>query len=56
MDLVYKLGELINMSDYADSLSSIADNGAREFYEGDLSKIIIEDIEKNDADLLQKKI
>ena len=44
---VYKLGELINMSDYADSLSSIADNGAREFYEGDLSKIIIEDIEKN---------
>jgi len=44
---VYKLGELINMSDYADSLSSIANNGAREFYEGDLSKIIIEDIEKN---------
>ena len=44
---VYKLGELINMSDYADSLNSIADNGAREFYEGDLSKIIIEDIEKN---------
>ena len=39
---VYKLGELINMSDYADSLNSIADNGAREFYEGDLSKIIIE--------------
>ena len=44
---VYKLGELINMSDYADSLSSIAINGAREFYEGDLSKIIIEDIEGN---------
>ena len=44
---VYKLGELINMSDYADTLSSIAKNGAREFYEGDLSKIIIQDIEKN---------
>ena len=44
---VYKLGELINMSDYADTLSSIAKNGAREFYEGDLSKIIIQDIDKN---------
>ena len=44
---VYKLGELIDMSDYADTLSTIARNGAREFYEGDLSKIIIEDIEKN---------
>ena len=44
---VYKSGELIDMSDYADSLSSIANNGAREFYEGDLSKIIIDDIEKN---------
>ena len=44
---IYKLGELINMSDYADTLSSIAKNGAREFYEGDLSKIIIQDIEKN---------
>ena len=44
---IYKLGELINMSDYANTLSSIAKNGAREFYEGDLSKIIIQDIEKN---------
>ena len=44
---IYKLGELINMFDYADTLSSIAKNGAREFYEGDLSKIIIQDIEKN---------
>ena len=44
---VYDTGEIINMKDYADTLEIIAKNGAKEFYEGDLSKIIINDIQKN---------
>ena len=44
---VYTLGETIDMSDYANTLSLIADKGAKEFYEGELSEIIIKDIAEN---------
>ncbi|MDC0047293.1 gamma-glutamyltransferase [Chloroflexi bacterium] len=44
---VYTLGERIDMSDYASTLSLISEKGAREFYEGELSKIIVDDINNN---------
>lgn len=45
----YEVGELLKNEDYANTLEKIAEGGADAFYQGELARIIADDLEKNGA-------
>lgn len=44
---LYNEGELFKQPDYADTLTRLAEAGYKDFYSGDLAKVIADDLEKN---------
>ncbi|GAE26115.1 gamma-glutamyltranspeptidase [Halalkalibacter wakoensis JCM 9140] len=43
----YKKGELMKQPDLANTLQKIADEGSKAFYEGDIAKLIVADLQEN---------
>lgn len=48
-DQPYQVGDILKQSDLADTLSTIAKKGAKEFYQGSIAKKIVADLEAHDG-------
>jgi gamma-glutamyltranspeptidase/glutathione hydrolase len=50
----YSVGEILKQPDLANTISLIAENGAKEFYQGEIARKIVDDLQRNGGILTAK--